>query len=963
MRYKKKFTWLLTVCQTAGLALLPACSPDNSDGIFESLAAVLGQDNNQTSLQTPSVPDSSEPVVTIPGDFGLSGPEAIVVVPDSGQSRYKSIEIRFSQSMNLSSVESAMSVTDSLSNPLPTNISSNPGGTFRWVSPRRVFFDPYKELKENETYSIEFDASALTTGGESLTVDTRTHSLETLPSFTMTHQVNGLTYGGNGIAIDSNSVSTVTLSSTLTNHTLVDSVELYQLGNATAIEICSPCTSGSFSTNLTTSAIPPITGGNQYYYAVHHSDGQTEEIPLSFNYGPMSSNPAGLQTGVASAVLDNAHLMPLVSAMLERFAKADFELNNKTFNEFASNPKTSVKRSGCIDYGSVSFIESYGNGPGAAGKGYCGFFIEDGASFLGTSDVVLDVYVTNIYLAPTVNGGRNLDISMFAQNASPDELAARLEGRKIVLDLAIIGRLESGIGCIIICTVPAGTKLHFSAVAELNPGASSPAKRLSQSRGIIASNSAGELTLTIKTPYTPTDTITQNFYVQPWVDNIDVHSINREETTSWVADLLSSITESIAEGLVPQVQPLIVQAILGDFKQRIAPNVLNAFLGSIRDDGVQLGLPDYLPTPLDQMSLDLKLKIGENPNLSQVSGSSAGLVSTADVGITATNSCGGCSRPGTMLGSHSFIATRSSAPSTSHIFTESATKPGLSLALHEDAINQAMFHLWKEGALNLTIDSAFLNDINSYAGNNQLLRLTDSLLNAGTILTVIAPGAETVQSLDASNNLVTIDTDEDVRLVVRPKLAPNIRLAPHTTAGVPEVLMDLGDLVIRIETVAGSRRLATLKIHAVARGQITVQQFSNPDSVAGLDNLSALSVQLDPELTYYIIEVQEGSTANPYGLDPNAVQQVADPLVKSFVIPLLNNILREIPLPRRLAFPAFTTPGGDCSLKLNRDELMLNLEPVPPSYPYIYARLHATTAVYNPGVDEPRAMGNLIECP
>ena len=50
--------------------------------------------------------------------------------------------------------------------------------------------------------------------------------------------------------------------------------------------------------------------------------------------------------------------------------------------------------------------------------------------------------------------------------------------------------------------------------------------------------------------------------------------------------------------------------------------------------------------------------------------------------------------------------------------------------------------------------------------------------------------------------------------------------------------------------------------------------------------------------------MREGNNVNPYGLDPEAIRSVVDPLVKSLVVPLVNNILKEIPLPAKLDFPA-----------------------------------------------------------
>jgi hypothetical protein len=82
------------------------------------------------------------------------------------------------------------------------------------------------------------------------------------------------------------------------------------------------------------------------------------------------------------------------------------------------------------------------------------------------------------------------------------------------------------------------------------------------------------------------------------VNNLSVAGVSLVDSTSWVSNLLSFISEAIGNGVVPQVQPGITQSVLKDMIQKITPNVLNAIVGNLMNPGVDIKLPDYLPAPL-----------------------------------------------------------------------------------------------------------------------------------------------------------------------------------------------------------------------------------------------------------------------------------------------------------------------------------------------------------------------------
>ncbi len=77
----------------------------------------------------------------------------------------------------------------------------------------------------------------------------------------------------------------------------------------------------------------------------------------------------------------------------------------------------------------------------------------------------------------------------------------------------------------------------------------------------------------------------------------------------------------------------------------------------------------------------------------------------------------------------------------------------------------------------------------------------------------------------------------------------------------------------------------------------------------------------------YSIEVLEDPINNPLGLDPRAVYDVFNPLVKSFVAPLVANVLKEIP---------FNPDMSACGIKIEE----VTVENVSTDYTYPFGLLN-----------------------
>lgn len=987
--------YYLTGCLLLASLILTGCKK-NTDGEAIPILPVAS-DSGANNVQTPVEPNEPEPQVNLPGDFGSDGPEAFLMSDPSSVNRYANLEFSFSERMDISAVQSSMQVVDSDGDPIP---GPGAGGTFRWVSPRKVIFDPYKELQDDEGYQIIFGTGATTEAGESLLVDSRTFNIQTEPTFSMTHTVNGFPVGGSqGVSLDEASHPTVTLNSVLAHHDRVENLTLASL-DGNSITLCSGgCSTDTFNVELTSTALAPENGGNPYYFEIELPNGRKYYRQLTFNYGSFAADPSGIQSNIGAAVLDNAHMMEVLSRIFERFAAGDFMVTNKTFNDFASERTTTARRPDCIDtedidsgtnpsyYHDFEYIRSYGNGSGAysEGYGYCGFFLDDFSTGLGSSDFTIDVYVKSITVEPSVGSGvPNVDASLAAYDNGSPGLGADINGHQVHLDLILIGRLSDTCGlCLLGFVLGSGDKIAFTAEAVMDYDGSPANRKISRARVIPTTDGAGMMSFTIKTPFQTDDPYfnlsdpdevggdPRRFHMQPWSNDINVENLQARASTagifSWgfIGDLIASIATGIANNITPIIQPQIVQSILQDVIEQIAPNVINAILGNLQDPGLPIPLPSHLPAPLNNTQLRMKLKV--EPGLqARQNGPNAGLVADAGTGITATMSPANPNAPAPMLGTNSFNVYRSGAPSWSYPFSQSAANPGLLLALHSDALNQAMYSLWDVGALSLAIDASFISQINTYAGSDPLRQLTDDLLKVGTLVTVLAPGKDTITGLDGGGNPFVIDSDDDVIIQVNPVLAPALRFAPLSGgAGTerPDLILDWGDLELVIKGKKSDNSTYTitrLRTSLTASGTADLIEFSNPTGNPSFASTTALQVQIDPNNMYYIVEVLEGPSNNPYGLDPEKIYRVVDPLIKSLVVPLLNNVLYEVPLSKQIPLSTdisngLRTGAGACWLNLDRNVIRVETLPIPSneSIPYLFARLEAMTA----------DKGEVIGCP
>jgi hypothetical protein len=923
-------------------------------------------------------------------DFGQTGPEAFLVLcSETEVDRYRNLEIRFSEPMNKTTVEANFTILkEGASLPGPS-----PGGVFIWKSPQRLFFDPYRELSSVSSYSISITSGAQTVDGKSL--KDYNVSFQSAHDYLMTSTI---TQGTNTILLNQEKDITfqktsgdLVLNTSWQNSagidTTVSKIVFNKIGNvlngipnSSAKEICSGnCTGNPISINLSTDPLfsnSPLSltdGGNTYYYEITTKTGAKYQRFLSFNWGNVT-NPNNMINNVASGVLDQTQMLKMLERLIELFTEAKFKVTNKTFNNFASQPTATGKNTTkCINYGNFSFITNYGDNTTG---GYCGgdgdnpgaFQATTWAGCFGNAELDMDVYVSQISIPPTVGGLSTVEADLGVNGNG--EIGIDLKGRKAYLTLEVVAKNRNSL----LCLVGAGNKFHFRTRVELNPP-SNYSIRLARARNTLSVDGSGNLGLIVKTPHSASDDINGNFHIQPWVDNLVVEGMDLIDSTNWVTNILSPITEIIADQLVPQVKPAITQVVLKSIVQNVAPNVLNAIVGTLKDPGIDITLPSYLPAPLANYPLSVKVQLSNDAQVRSQSGNK-GIVASVHAGLFAkTPLAAGSQRQHanmSICGSGCMIYTKDPTvpliPIANHApFNQSATTPGFLLSMHSDSVTQAAYHLWKNRAIDLNIDSTFISSVNSYAGDDPLLKLTDSILKVSAITAIIAPGRQVLYGLDTNNNLLQpICANDDVRFKLDPLMPPVARMIDNTgfdpaNSNQPNMQISFNDLQITIQgrrtdssTACTTKRgapdnayytLATIRVSMKSNAAFRIVAFDNPNTVPN-EFQNALNLKVFTEGLVYSLDVLEGPTYNPYGLDPAGIKSVFDPLVTSLVVPLVNSILNRVPLPPDVPFSALNRPTSTaaCLVSAKRDHaLEINSLPVPSvdaaSNPYLFANV------------------------
>ena len=293
------------------------------------------------------------------------------------------------------------------------------------------------------------------------------------------------------------------------------------------------------------------------------------------------------------------------------------------------------------------------------------------------------------------------------------------------------------------------------------------------------------------------------------------------------------------------------------------------------------------------------------------------------------------------------------------IRTVTNNQNGVMLALHADAVGQLLYRLWRNGILNITLNAQFLDDIanNQYVGDTtgyrastRILEIFTMLLRGTNILKILAPGRTTLSVRDQFDNPYTIEQDDDIYFNVRPIQVPMIR---SNTTGVSRTVtgnksgsisgqinfvdINFGDLYLEIMGQKCTTRNSTtgictvlngapylivrLKVSMGSKATFSISPFSNPLSDSqyiqtipgvGTSPVSAIKLNICDDIVsgdpndcdqdgtidlIYTLEIPDNVVDNPLGLSPRGLYDIFNPSIQKLVVPLVNYVLEEIPLP------------------------------------------------------------------
>lgn len=766
-------------------------------------------------------------------------------------------------------------------------------------------------------------------------------------------------------------------------------------GIASGLELCS--NGSCPATITTDLSILPLDlrardGINNYFYRIESFSGKYYYRTLNFTYGNLASDPVQKISNSVNLAIMQAEGVNAISGIIQSFARGEFTLkdpldsSNKSLNQYLANtsnthPGTDSSGNTCSPWPVAKLpggVLTYFNRIGP----FCGFSVS-GVIFESSTypnvnySALADVYITELELDESIlDAGTWIDNIRIEIKPENGYLDLTLYGRKAKGRLAIIAKVTDieffdyliGDSLVYFGSLVSGVDgdgIRFS----LNESPPSITERRTFARTILTANSSGDAVITMNpsafpSPYnSSTDclslpnpvpfpyTLFCNPFTTIWSDNITTSSIVG-------SGAVAAIVGDIIQQKLPEIKPKVVQGVVRDIATKIAPDILNNILGQVKS-GVTIGLPDYLPAPLSDIDLTIQAQLSTNTQ-TRNDGSNFGLEAAADASLLicikdGMNRCPwqlGYSRsplPPPPTGSNSFVLNKPTATLLPSLQSRWASNPGLLLQIHTDTINQAFYWLWRSGGLNLTIDEAFIDSINNYSGGSSLLRLTKSLLKADPILTVLAPG---------QNNFSGIYKNDEVRLIVNPIVAPYLeyeKLSGNASLESPKLKIFLSDLKITIRgyqsdpsrpapspstayTIGAVRisiqSLASLNLGTFALPTCSIPPCNfSPVILASVGNPSikiAISDQVG-EL-FFVLEVLEGAE-NPLNLKPEAIYQVIQPLVRDLIIPLLNNVVKDIPIPRLRA----------CGLNLTA----VSIKPIAGNTPYPYLLLGANAGNYS----------------
>lgn len=908
----------------------------------------------ERNWQTPTNPPASQPIIPVPDGFGSSGPEVRFGFLPASVDRYRPLELVFSEPMDTTSVGTALLVRN-----ITENIPSVPFSLV-WTSPLHLNIRLGQEMKTATQYEIEISNLARSALGVSLIPFKQSFTSEKTVQLVRKIVINSndaspLLVGSNrGIVLSSEGSPNIKLIAEINYPEDVQEILLCKLGTnpsnianevvcstgvAHGIKICETTCQANHSVVISDSPIlAPTNGPNLYFYRVKNLSGSFTYFSANFLYGKLASDTNSSRSKVASLLLGSNDGINSISKIISEFAGGKFTLfenssnSDYTLNQFISRKKDTFPGGNCLPWptaklqnanppNKIRYLEKIGP--------FCG--IEVTGSIFESNQypsvdyrAIADIYITELTIeeASYPSGDQNLDFQFIVQNGRLDII---VRGKKVKGKFAIVLKVEEieFFDYLLANTlVYYGTNINGTDGDEvsffLNENPPSETPRRAEAKTNLSIDASGNVNLSILTNFNP------NPIVSEWSNFISVNSISG-------TGAVASIVGDVINQKIPTLKNDIVQNVLKDITERVTPEIINNILGQVKS-GVDVRLPDYLPDPLNKVILRLNAKLETDTSFKR-SNQEFGLEGSLDASLKACvqDSLGRCpwnigyTRPSQVLaplGTASFVVSKSSIALPSQL-SKSTSYPGVLLSIHPDLINQALYQLWWNGGFEFQVNQNFISTINRFVGNSTLLRLTTSLLKADPIVTIFAPGQNFVQSASGS-----IYPNDDVTLSILPISPIHVGVAPLNGSlelENPKLAISFPDLEITIKAKKtdpnrpacpnpdclnnADYTIAKVRMSLQSKANLSFGSYVLPPC-DGICNFSPsiLSSVGNPSLRlttssavgdlFYLVEPKEGATENPLGLRPSGIKEIVEPLVQSLIIPLLNNITKDIPLPK-----------------------------------------------------------------
>ncbi len=426
----------------------------------------------------------------------------------------------------------------------------------------------------------------------------------------------------------------------------------------------------------------------------------------------------------------------------------------------------------------------------------------------------------------------------------------------------------------------------------------------------------------------PTSTTdgSNNFLIQPvnpytldFGDAITVFNMNIISGD----DVVTSVLNSIAQVQIPKLKPLLLQRAIKDVMERVIPEFVNVIFDNLDVNGISFQLWNQLPDPFKNLKLNLNARlsgIGTNEILNTQNSLNTSIdlklnFSRNPLPLPIETQANNTS-PLSFSNSSALLKDNPIGNSTNlHKYKTSYLNNGLLLALHPDIINQALQSLWKIGALNLNIDSILRNQLTNYVSRNNtsLIQMLSYVSKGSAIRTILSPTKTQIEGRDSLGNPVSVLDTDDISYKLDWLLPPVVKASFFGTSpnpiDIPRMKFWTGDLRITIKGKRGiiNYDIASFKIaiNSILDLKIYAKLPDPPywavnpavgDANTTYRNAIRLIISKDPADFRYTIEPGEGLVNNPIGQDPKLLKNLLDPLIDSFILPMLNDILYDIPL-------------------------------------------------------------------